>query len=1044
MSNGQRLNESMWDLVYGLLSEEEGQALIARIKSDPDVARLYAEVRLQADLVAQAAKVDDPSLVLSPATAANVSPKTSASTAPRTRRAKRGAQRFFNGLTALGATALAVLLGVGLLGTASTARPTALVVNVVGDAAMPAGLSRALTIKTYATNSRGEQKAAEQTNLELRLVSSQGGEILRQQVATTASGETTINIPGNALEPGVQLEVNTTQPSALDFSARQSASTSTGISSAARNLVRAALPVEPEPRLAYLLCAEPTVEAGKPVDVSLWNFSAFSNKPAPPSEVSAAAKEVPGLTVEQPNIAQQQQGLLNAKLNVDPQSSPEPIAAYSAANNQNRQFAGGPQNALQQVESLRRDVLAEGKADVADQAAAGLPAAQANDAPIAMRRAGSQASRLTERAQQRVAQAAPRQVAPSGAIGQPERSESNVVAETLPTIPSGQPVVVSLAPDLASKSLLATAVCRGVTVATSLHDPAATANAAAKKAQLPTTELQLDLPPEADGVVDVFVFDRSQGEAALVNQQSFYREPLRKLNIELTGEKPRFVPGERVQLGLRVTDEQGKPAPDALVGVRVWNEMVLAQSAEQPVLLEEALRGGIVEADAGPLAAKQEFQQKTQQTAQPNGFAYPATNNARASRNIQRSRGFEGAQLAQSPMPPADLQKQLSEADRAVPARSAAAAGGGMPPAPSATTRADRVSTDEAEQLAAPTDAVPAFSDLIVLASNQEQAQAAVAEAAQALQQSRQQRLTAIGSALLIGGILLLAAIGIGALRRSMPRVAIVVPSLAASLAGIVLGFMWIGSPPVASHRTLAEASRPSASSVSESGSQRVELERTDVGGTTASAAQEMRDARGLATASSGGMPAETVASPAAMPAAPAARSAPGGFGAIAGAAGGAAAAKDGAPIVPAASEPLATAPLASALMPSDAQAKENANQPKSDTLAVTPQQPAIGREAASAPAIAAAELANNNPLRSALGAAGRAPQLPRAATQEEAPAALYFNPQLATDAQGRANIEFVVPPVESEYRLLIDALGQGRVGSRQQQLIIGDRQGAK
>src|SRR6478736_5037641 len=58
------LRESMWDLVYGLLSEEESQALVARIKADPDAARLYAEVRLEADLVAQAARVEDSSVAL--------------------------------------------------------------------------------------------------------------------------------------------------------------------------------------------------------------------------------------------------------------------------------------------------------------------------------------------------------------------------------------------------------------------------------------------------------------------------------------------------------------------------------------------------------------------------------------------------------------------------------------------------------------------------------------------------------------------------------------------------------------------------------------------------------------------------------------------------------------------------------------------------------------------------------------------------------------------------------------------------------------------
>jgi hypothetical protein len=58
------------------------------------------------------------------------------------------------------------------------------------------------------------------------------------------------------------------------------------------------------------------------------------------------------------------------------------------------------------------------------------------------------------------------------------------------------------------------------------------------------------------------------------------------------------------------------------------------------------------------------------------------------------------------------------------------------------------------------------------------------------------------------------------------------------------------------------------------------------------------------------------------------------------------------------------------------------------------------------------------------------------------APASLYFNPQLIADENGRATIEFKMPPVESEYRLLIDALGNGRIGSLQQ--VIEVREPAK
>ena len=46
------------------------------------------------------------------------------------------------------------------------------------------------------------------------------------------------------------------------------------------------------------------------------------------------------------------------------------------------------------------------------------------------------------------------------------------------------------------------------------------------------------------------------------------------------------------------------------------------------------------------------------------------------------------------------------------------------------------------------------------------------------------------------------------------------------------------------------------------------------------------------------------------------------------------------------------------------------------------------------------------------------------------APSAIYFNPQLSTGEGGIVTIEFQLPKVASEYRVLLDAYGNGRVGS--------------
>jgi hypothetical protein len=63
-----------------------------------------------------------------------------------------------------------------------------------------------------------------------------------------------------------------------------------------------------------------------------------------------------------------------------------------------------------------------------------------------------------------------------------------------------------------------------------------------------------------------------------------------------------------------------------------------------------------------------------------------------------------------------------------------------------------------------------------------------------------------------------------------------------------------------------------------------------------------------------------------------------------------------------------------------------------------------------------------------------------RAVEPGSAPASLYFQPHLVADENGFATIEFMLPAVESEYRLLIDAVGSGRIGSAEA-LIVGQEE---
>jgi hypothetical protein len=109
---------------------------------------------------------------------------------------------------------------------------------------------------------------------------------------------------------------------------------------------------------------------------------------------------------------------------------------------------------------------------------------------------------------------------------------------------------------------------------------------------------------------------------------------------------------------------------------------------------------------------------------------------------------------------------------------------------------------------------------------------------------------------------------------------------------------------------------------------------------------------------------------------------------------------------------------------------------------------PAVKAQASPRPQLAADAAANeqrSSPLPPAGAARPDAAGAPVSKSEAAAaPPSLYFNPQLMTDADGRATVRFVMPQVASEYRLLIDALGQGRIGSRQQIIICGSPAAAK
>jgi hypothetical protein len=996
-----QLRDSMWDLVYGLLSDDESQALIARIKSDPQAARLYAEVRLQVDLVGQAARVEDSALVLKPESARHpVAAKASLATPPSAAIVSRTNPPHAAGawLAGLAATALAALLAVGFFWPRSNERLLArnfVAIDVTGPRSMQAGLTNQIALHTYSIDAQGQPGEGVPASVELTLLDGAGQVRLHEAVQTNEIGQATVAIPGEALQPGVRLEIARSKPSSSEHDADVMDTVALSkIESRAKQQpdFSADLYIQPEPQMAYFLVAEPAIEPSKQVPF-LWSFSAFTSKPSPAEQSQAALNKVEQLAIsETAPVPDGQPGVVNGALEGKEDARPPTPTRQSTA--------GASALALDDLR-LRRAV----------------PALNAPAAPIAPPLAGRE---LAQRQAAKLSESNAQAVQAGQAGGERALAE----AERLTTIAAGQPISVSIPSDLVGKDVLAAAVCRGVTVGTaSLDENKSRGRALARESgQAGGQQLSLSLPPEADGLIEVEFFDRSANTKEPAHRQYVYREPQRKLKIELPDLSARFAPGEEVQLSLQVTDENGQPAPDTRLGVRIWNEQFVRQSIEPVVLLADAVhsgRGEVVRTDAAGIAINQK-----ELTAVGDSFA-----------------------LGNDPL-----------------------------------LRSKKESKDADEKPAESNEPVlPAAPQLVELASNRDSVKGDLRQAAQAAEAKRERTLAAIGGAAIFGAAAVLVLIAILAALRMASSVRIMLPALATAMASLLLGLMWTGWIPQDRWKPIAmaraapaavqQASDESASVVSDPAAKDAAQEPS----VPALAALPPADPTSAATASrptaaealSDGAPAATPA-PVPLPAEPQPQHFARGFPAESSAARDAGAAPAG----PLGAAGTGQSPPASAIAPTASAPTLRALNQLQDNEKSSPAVSAGGVGGASSRGgslgkaiggkpIGGGQLSGrqlsdgqlgdgptNDKAKPAAGVRfeeesfGRKPLEDKAAAKSEAPtapAALYFNPQLMTDSTGRATIRFTMPPVNSEYLLLIDALGQGRIGSRQQTLVCGD-----
>ena len=450
-----------------------------------------------------------------------------------------------------------------------------------------------------------------------------------------------------------------------------------------------------------------------------------------------------------------------------------------------------------------------------------------------------------------------------------------------------------------------------------------------------------------------------------------------------------------------MTDENGHPAEGARVGARVWNEQLVRQSGEQPVVLADAVRAG-----AGEVLR----------------------------------------QIAPGSSPAPQQQLLAGGSNRALSEQRV--------PSNEQTQLTGRVLGDLRGQPAA-----IVLPESIELVSNLEAVKAAIREAASAAESHRRQTMEAIGGAAVFGGIAVLLLLGMLVVLRMAASARVAAPVFATALVSLLLGISWLGWLPPSRFAQIAMAPAASSAAAIASDESKSATDRIDELAaqppTPAAPSTPAPDAplssTTAAPSKTAGAPAEPSASPATIVAPPAAAQNP-----------------ESTPAAGAlqAGRPDTAEAAAAQVRPSDpADAKSSLRAAPLSRAEAPPRSPNLeqqgrgfssgGRSPAPGPATGLgtdrAGVALGRPTAPSQGAVADKQAAEGSSTKKSfddlakgksegatAPAALYFNPQLVTDANGRATIRFIMPSIDSEYRLLIDALGQGRIGSRQELLICG------
>ncbi|MDP7015771.1 MAG: hypothetical protein QGG36_08230 [Pirellulaceae bacterium] len=204
-----KLEQQLWDFVYGLLSDDESAEMVERISSDPALARAYAEVRLEADMLAAAARVPHTPIPLHDPAAVEVAPAASDDAWRQT--ASRG--NFVNTVVAIAAVLLLSVTGYFYF------QPNSPFANVAwNDVKQPDRYFTSLTLPGHIQEgeavvasarvfSRDDQSDTANAEMSWQVRTPSGELLLEKKVAADRRGYTSFAIPEQVVESGNWLHV---------------------------------------------------------------------------------------------------------------------------------------------------------------------------------------------------------------------------------------------------------------------------------------------------------------------------------------------------------------------------------------------------------------------------------------------------------------------------------------------------------------------------------------------------------------------------------------------------------------------------------------------------------------------------------------------------------------------------------------------------------------------------------------------------------------------------------------------------------------------